>query len=98
MSKKDKEYTIDYFEYQANETNKKYIEELDKVLTIYKRALELACEDIQEMYCSDYCMCTTDENCKGKCYYQIYFDKKQFIDKAKKELRKSKGICKTGRS
>ena len=37
----EKEYTIDYFEHQANDFNKKYIEELDRVLAIYKRALEL---------------------------------------------------------
>lgn len=58
----------------------------DKQLAIYKRALELACNDIQDMYCSDYCMCTRDESCKVKCCYQIYYNKEQFLDQAKREL------------
>ena len=62
----------------------------DEELAIYKRALELACNDIQDMYCSDYCTCTRDESCKGKCCYQIYYDKEQFLNQAKKELEEQK--------
>lgn len=50
---------------------------------IYKRALELACNEIQDMYCSDYCVCT-------RCCYEKYYNKEQFLDKAKKELEECK--------
>ena len=81
MSKKDKEYTIDYFEYQANETRKKYIEELDKVLAIYKRALELACHYMEYDY--------------PKKNDDIYYRKDRelemiFLNKAKEELEEQK--------
>ena len=72
MSKKDKEYTIDYFEYQANETKKKYMEELDRVLAIYKRALELAVREI--VYdCGSWKLTIEDEM-------------QDYLDQAKKEL------------
>ena len=38
------------------------------------------------MYCSDYCLCTRDERCNGKCCYEKYYNKGQFLDQAKKEL------------
>lgn len=71
-------------EHQLSEKDK----ELDKILAIYKRALELACENIRDMYCSDYCVCTRDERCKGKCCYEQYYDKEKFLNQAKKELEK----------
>lgn len=74
MSEKDKEYTIDYFEHQANEINKKYIEELDRVLAIYKRALELACQFIRNK--------VADKDVGALSYEWVNC----FINKAKKEL------------
>lgn len=59
-------------------------------LAIYKRALELACDGIRDMYCSDYCICTRDERCKGKCCYEKYYNKEQFLDQAKKEMEECK--------
>ena len=44
--------------------------DLEQQLTIYKQALELACENIRDMYCSDYCIWARDEKrCKGRCSY-----------------------------
>ena len=83
MSKKDKEYTIDYFEYQANETRKKYIEELDKVLAIYKRALELACEDNKRAYELQYLK--NDVNIGSVDAF-----KSEYLRKAKEELEEQK--------
>ncbi len=74
---------------QLENQNDKLIEQRDKQeqqSAIYKRALELACNEIQDMYCSDYCICTRDERCKGKCAYEKYYNKEQFLDQAKKEL------------
>ena len=51
-------------------------------------ALEVACENIRDMYCSDYCVCTRDERCKGKCCYEQYYDKEKILDQAKKKLEK----------
>ena len=62
------------------------IEPYIKELAIYKRALELACDSIRDMYCSDHCLCRRDESCKEKCIYKEYYNEKQFIDQAKKEL------------
>lgn len=53
-------------------------------------ALELACENIRDMYCSDYCVCTRDERCKGKCCYEQYYDKEKILDQAKEKLEKEK--------
>lgn len=65
---------------------KKKFADKDEELAIYKRALQLACNEIQDMYCSDYCSCTRDERCKGKCCYEKYYDAKNFICQAKEEL------------
>ena len=52
-------------------------------------ALELACENIRDMYCSDYCMWVKDEKrCKGRCCYEQYYDKEKILDQAKKKLEK----------
>ena len=60
----------------------------EQQLAIYKRALQLACDSIRDMYCSDYCVFTRDERCNGKCYYEKYYNKEQFLDQAKKELER----------
>lgn len=65
---------------------KKKFADKNEELAIYKRALEFACDSIRDMYCSDYCVCTRDESCKVKCPYQIYYNKEQFLNQAKKEL------------
>ena len=52
-------------------------------------ALELACENIRDMYCSDYCIWARDEKrCKGRCCYEQYYDKEKFLDQAKEKLEK----------
>ena len=90
MSKIDKKYTIDYFEYQANETRKKYIEELDKVLAIYKRALQLACEKYIDVDGISYVLrydLGDDEEYFDKSDEQIQKETiDYFLDQAKKEL------------
>lgn len=58
--------------------------DLEQELINYKQALELACENIRDMYCSDYCAYTRDERCKGKCCYEQYYDKEKFLNQAKK--------------
>lgn len=61
-----------------------------KELKVYKRALELACNSIRDMYCSDYCVRTRDERCKEKCRYEKYYNEELFLDQAKKELEEQK--------
>lgn len=62
---------------------------LEQQLAIYKRALELACENIRDMYCSDYCIWVRDEKrCKGRCCYEQYYDKEKILDQAKEKLEK----------
>lgn len=61
---------------------------LEQELVIYKQALEVACENIRDMYCSDYCVCTRNERCKGKCCYEQYYDKEKILDQAKERLEK----------
>ena len=53
-------------------------------------ALELACENIRDMYCSDYCIWARGENCKGRCCYEQYYDKEKILDQAKEKLEKEK--------
>lgn len=53
-------------------------------------ALELACENIRDMYCSDYCIWARGENCKGRCCYEQYYDKEKILDQAKEKLEKGK--------
>ena len=69
-----------------NQLEESGILEEDKVKDM---ALELACENIRDMYCSDYCIWARDEKrCKGRCCYEQYYDKEKFLDQAKKELEK----------
>lgn len=80
---KDCSFT-DIIPFEALFETRKQAEE--KLLAIYKQALELACENIRDMYCSDYCACTRTEECKEKCCYKQYFDKEKILDQVKKKL------------
>lgn len=71
---------------QSFEMRDKALKKYEEKLKVYKRALELACDSIRDMYCSDYCVSTRDERCNGKCCYEKYYNKEQFLDQAKKEL------------
>ena len=79
---------IDLYEDILNLIEESGVLEEEKVKDM---ALELACENIRDMYCSDYCIWIRDEKrCKGRCCYEQYYDKEKILDQAKKKLEELK--------
>ena len=85
-------------EYDYNESIDLYefkIEEYQNKLALTEKALELACERLKNLYCSDYCgrpcdvCCQTEEELKEECklYYECW--NKECILEQAKEMMKS---------
>lgn len=76
----------DYLDQETGEIRPDFVDRLneqDQEIKILKQALELACENIKGLYCSDWCSETdTDcENCNSK--YKFEWDIETYIQEAK---------------